>query len=456
VSACVALLPVAMVRASVMAESDSFWEIRTGQLILQTGHIPAVDTFSWWAFGRPWAPDSWAFDVLLALAYRGGGLRLVAVAGAAAVLAIGAAVLLVARRLGAAPVVACVLVTAWMLVAIGWLSVRPQLVDYLAVPLILLVAGDNRLYGRIQSRRLVLVSLIFAAWVNLHAAAPIGVVVLLAYGAGELLGRRQVAHAQLRSPQAIFKALLPALAGLIGLVINPQGLDLFRQVQRTALSSASLITEWGHVSLSNPGQLLMLGAGVLGIVAAARRHRWDLAIVLGTLAIGSITLIRLLPILDVVALPVLAADASLCAAGRESRNALRAVAVGLIGVLAVEAAVDVPRIGEASLPVQSVSALPAGCRLFNEYLLGGIVILLRPDVPVSMDSRNDLYGRDDVLYQQQLLSNTKGGADTLDQLAVNCVLIPQNAGLAGQLSVSADWERVRSDPGATVFIRRKL
>jgi hypothetical protein len=40
--------------------------------------------------------------------------------------------------------------------------------------------------------------------------------------------------------------------------------------------------------------------------------------------------------------------------------------------------------------------------LFNSYELGGIVILLRPDVPVSPDSRNAVYGRRDVIDAERI------------------------------------------------------
>src|ERR687884_1764760 len=66
----VALVPVALARAGLLAESDTFWEIRTGQLILAAHRIPRTDPFSWTAYGRPWHPNSWGFDVLLAPAYR--------------------------------------------------------------------------------------------------------------------------------------------------------------------------------------------------------------------------------------------------------------------------------------------------------------------------------------------------------------------------------------------------
>src|SRR3982751_6210369 len=77
-------LPLAVGRAGQLGDSDTFWQIRTGKLILGEHRIPATDPFSWTAHGRVWHPNSWAFDVLLALVYRPGaqlvGVALVGVA----------------------------------------------------------------------------------------------------------------------------------------------------------------------------------------------------------------------------------------------------------------------------------------------------------------------------------------------------------------------------------------
>jgi hypothetical protein len=51
-----------------------------------------------------------------------------------------------------------------------------------------------------------------------------------------------------------------------------------------------------------------------------------------------------------------------------------------------------------------VADIPPHCRLFNTDTLGGFVILERPDVPVSLDTRNDLYSRQRVFAEEQVLS----------------------------------------------------
>jgi hypothetical protein len=267
-AAWAAVVPVALTRASSLAEPDTFWEIRTGQLILRTGHIPAADSFSWWARGRPWTPNSWAFDVLLALCYRAGGLTFVALAGSGLVLGVAAAVLLLARGLGARPAAAGVLVTAAMAGMFGWLSVRPQLVDFAALPLLLLLGAGSRTP---RVRTLLAIAAIEAGWVNLHAAAPLGAVVLLGAGIGGQAGT-VLSTGRRALPGAAVRVLAPALAALAGTFANPRGVGVLSQVGTVSGSSAGLITEWEHVSLSSPGQVAMLGTGLLAALVAARRR----------------------------------------------------------------------------------------------------------------------------------------------------------------------------------------
>ena len=71
----------------------------------------------------------------------------------------------------------------------------------------------------------------------------------------------------------------------------------------------------------------------------------------------------------------------------------------------------------------STAALPSGCRLANDYRVGSWVVWARPDVPVSIDGRNDLFGTD--LGQLGWFESATRIPDTMRELAdlgVSCVL----------------------------------
>ena len=118
-----------MLRAATLAESDTFWEIRTGLLTLDERRLPAADPFSWTVPGRSWTLNSWGFNVLVAAVYRAAGLAGVASACGALVMVTVGLVLTAARRLGASPVVAATLLLLASGVLVPYLADRPQLVD---------------------------------------------------------------------------------------------------------------------------------------------------------------------------------------------------------------------------------------------------------------------------------------------------------------------------------------
>ncbi|QDY90370.1 hypothetical protein E7Y32_09215 [Arthrobacter sp. UKPF54-2] len=168
-----AFVPLSLARAEIFSESDTLWQIRAGIVIMDDRRIPTVDPFSWTAAGESWTLNSWGFDVLLALAFRTGGLVLVALACCGLATAVAVLTLVLARGLNAAPAV-----SGWILVLvspllISWLSARPHLVDYVAV--LLLVFVLQRLLASPSFRQLGALGALSVVWVNLHAASLLGV-----------------------------------------------------------------------------------------------------------------------------------------------------------------------------------------------------------------------------------------------------------------------------------------
>jgi hypothetical protein len=103
-------------------------------------------------------------------------------------------------------------------------------------------------------------------------------------------------------------------------------------------------------------------------------------------------------------------------------------------------------------PVKAVADIPPGCKLFNSYTLGGFVILERPDVLVSVDSRNDLYGARRISAAERTL---QGRGDVSADLAqVGCVLVPPTSGLARILYRDPAWELRTREASAVLFVRR--
>ena len=448
--AWLAFLPVAVLRAGQLSEADTFWEIRAGLLTIARRAIPASDPFSWTVHGRPWSLNSWGFDVVIAAGYRLAGLPGVAWLCAGLAMAIAGLLLLLARQLGASPVAAGAVLLICAPFLTGWLTARPQLFDYLAVALLVMLL--HRIAQGSHVPRVVLTAgILCAGWVNLHAGAVLGVVVAGACAA-LLLARREAGKAAW--------CLAAAGVGLAGCCLNPYGVGVLGQTARVEEASAGLMVEWRHLDPASPVQDLAFIIGLFALVIAVRRGDAAFAAALGVGVTGSVVAIRFLAFAALLAVPVLAAWAS-CPPSpvlrylRSRRLMLRRCGVAGLAALTAVAVPSLIHIGRpdlASYPAGIIKDIPSGCRLFNTDILGGFVILERPDVPVSLDTRNDLYGRQRLLAEEQTLAG--GGNLARGLRGAGCVLVPPGYGLALRLAHMPGWQRRASDAAAVLFVHR--
>jgi hypothetical protein len=447
-AAWVALLPFALLRSGMLAEADTFWQIRTGQLTMSNRAIPSSDPFSWTAAGEPWTQNSWGFNVVLGAAYNVGGLSLVALLCAAIVAGVAWLALMLTRGLGAHPLVAALLLSACWVSLFDFLSARPQLVDYAAVLLVVLLAG--RVVTGVGTPFIELASIggLFVAWVNLHAAAPIGVAIL------GLTATLAAVNRPTRN-RAIWAYAATAVAAC-GTLLNPYGFDVFTQSLRVADASTTLITEWQPLDFGDPSQLAVFLPGVVALIVAARRRDVVYAAALVVTAVGSVGAIRVLPLLLLVAFPVLASAATRPSVTRyiASRRVMltqgSVVLLVMLGVYVAPAAAHIGQPDPGRYSPDVVAAIPKGCDLFNSYDLGGYVILKRPDVRVSIDGRNDMYGVGRVAATRRALDKRPG--PELD--GAGCVLIPPASPLAGWLREEAGWTMAASDQTNALFVRK--
>jgi hypothetical protein len=161
-------LPLVHWATRPLAASDVFWQVRTGEIALETGTFPAADPFSYTMHGAAWNNHEWGFELVVALLHAGWGWNALRLLVLAIVLstAIGL-VVVVGRRAGAAG--ALLAVAAFALFARYKMMPVPQL----ASMALFLAAFHAFRGGRLAAswKRTGLLALVMLAWGNLTAEA---------------------------------------------------------------------------------------------------------------------------------------------------------------------------------------------------------------------------------------------------------------------------------------------
>jgi hypothetical protein len=433
-------------------DSDVLWGIRAGLDMIRNGRLPHTATHSWTAQGRTWVPNSWGWDLVLGATYRIGGLAAI---GALSILFVTALALLIARaarRIDAHPGWTALLLAVAMLGMLHALEPRPQIVDFLMIfilpPLLpTILFGEPGRAGRAAAALAGLQVL----WINLHTSAVLGPVILAAAGAGLLVnrgdGRRQAAT---------------RLAGVLTLatgccLVTPLGLSALTNIAEVRRSSVGLITEWTPAGIHGAASLLGLGVLAVALLAmsvAARARRFDTVAVLVVLAVATASAVRFAPMVLLYMTPELAVAAGHTRLPKVVVTRLAVTAGAILLALGIQRAGSFVPLDAVIASPSLVAELPPGCRLVNDYQLGGEVLLARPDVSVAIDGRNDMYGRTLLLSIETMLRTSPAGTTArLDADGVNCVLAPSSNKLVTVLSDDPAWRVVGEDGYRTLLVR---
>lgn len=480
---------------TLLGDCDTGWHIRTGEWIIANHGVPAHDIFSFSKFGAPWFAWEWLSDILFASLNSLGGLRAMVLFSVVMLAAIFTLLFrLVLRKSN--PIVA---IAVTMLAAAGssihWLA-RPHLFTLLF--LVLFYAALERVReGRTRIGRVPYLAILPVAtilWTNLHGGFFVGILMIGAYGVGELLdmvfgtgdpASRQVAG---RNARMYF---LSALACLAASLINPYSYHLHTHMAmylRDPFNSQH-IAEFLSPSFHHPTAIFFEAMLVMGAVAAC----WKLskgffteALIILLWAHGGLLAARNIPIFMIVAAAPVAAviqewltripewnvagwlrravqKFNDVAAGTGENEAVgRWHLVSAMGVLLVAAIVWAPNPPKKFRAEFDPKAYPAGAlatlrgdlsaRVFTHDEWGDYLIWsLYPAQKVFVDGRSDFYGDDFEEKYTDILNVNDGWEKTLDRFGVDTILMPPNTPLTGALKESSHWRVVYDDGVALVF-----
>jgi hypothetical protein len=440
---------------NLLADTDTFWQIKVGTWILAQHAVPHVDIYSWTRAGAPWMSSSWLSQVLFAAAYQLAGWPGVVAMSA---LAVAAAFALLVRLLSSRISIAAAGLVAMIAFALAQhhLLARPHV---LAMPVMVAwVAGLIAAADRRAAPSLWLLPLL-ALWANIHGSFLLGLVLI------GLIGLDAVWNAQApRRKILVFKWALFGIGALAASCTTPYGWDtLFAARKILDLGGVlAVIPEWAPVGFAQIGAFevclllviaavlyrgvtlpptrILLALGLLHMALSHDRHIEVLALLL--------PLVLLTPLADRFGWPRAAAPSSRSAATIAAVVAAVLLIVGVAALRPIRPAADEhyqPAI--AALRAQNVT------RVFNEDSLGGYMIW--EDIAPFIDGRSELYGEQFGLdyFNAVSLQNPNVLFRILDENKIEATILPPSTPAARLLDHLDGWHKVFANDWTVVHVR---
>jgi len=474
----------------LLTDSDTGWHIRTGEVILQNGRVPDVDSFSFTMSGQPWIAWEWLSDVIMALAHHIGGLAGVVwvallLLGMTSVVVYKEAVAESGRRLIA--------------ISLTWLAMSASTIHWLARPHLVtpLMAGVfcrvlNSVEKKQNPARLWSLPFLTILWANLHGGFFVGIALICTYATGavaEGLLSGSSATAWSRSRNYLCAAAGCALASFL----NPYGYRLqihIAQYLGTSFYFARL-SEFQSVDFHSFTAAYFETLLMLALAAAAwhlRSRRLTHALLLLSWSHLALFSARNIPIFAAVAAPSISVamhewlesetwsrtfketlrelEVGVQLLARRSRGTARHLAPCFVLLLftvllahpghrkVLRAEFDSSRFPVDATGFLSQQHLVSPLRLYSSWQWGGYLIYrLWPSLTVFDDGRTDFYGPAFVNEGLRVWDVHPDWSGILDRYHVNAVLLPVDSALASVMRERDDWKPIYQDGVAVLFAK---
>lgn len=449
---------------TLLQDSDSFWQIKIGQWILDHGALPYTDFYSFTRTGASWISTSWLSQVLFAFSYAqwdwAGPVMLTAI-GMALTAAIF--VYLLDAQIEAPRAVLFAMLA--LLLSIHHVLARPHI---LALPVmvawvgLLMSAADRRTAPSWTWLPLI------ALWANLHGGFVLGLALI------GPISLEAVEHAEKGQRLSLFaRWVLFGIAALVASCCTPYGWrTLMGATNILGLGELlTLIFEWMPANFASftafEGALLgLIALGYYrGLVLSAPR-----IFLILFLTWSALTHVRSIEAFAFLVPLVLAKPLGEMfprppdAAGADRWPARYVTATGALMILAASWTTTALYMNHhrftftmTQTPVAAADLLEklGAKRIFNAYQFGGY--LISRDIPVYIDGRAELYGEKFVI---DFFKATEGKKPELlprllDEAKIDATILVADTPGPQILDQLKGWKRIYADDIAVVHVREK-
>lgn len=482
-----AALPLARGWQAINTDGDLGRHLRIGSDILADG-LFFTDRYSWTMQGQPFVPYEWLSEVLFALLHRWAGFNGVLVLCGLLVAASVWLLMLWFRRMGVDPMLAFLASAAAGLAgSFHWLA-RPHLWTLPGTVLVLFLAAspfstagavrrpEGRDLRRPDRKQLVLTTMLFALWANLHGGFLFGLVLLGLMTLGEAVD--WWIHNRHHAPARTYQHLAILGAATVGSCINPVGPALFSHMFATLGNSwvLSMTMEyrspnfhlwWGKVFL------VALSACVAAMALVRRPVPFRILVPFMVTTAFALHSARNIPLWALSGMPLIVTHLDPDWKALRNRALLRLrssfeiaaqmSAVGLWSASAAVAALALARVAPPHpgfdpnvFPVEAVArARSEGVTgpILNELAWGGYILYAWPELHVFIDGQTDFYGQQLSQLYASLRAAEPGWNERIDSLGVQTILMPADAPLSPALRGMPGWRPADSTGGSLLYRR---
>lgn len=453
----IALIFILLTRTPI--DTDLWWHLRAGQVIVEQKQILLNDIFSYTRFGAEWVNAFWISEVLVYVIYEIAGYFgltfFVSITGLFTFY-------LISRRLsGNIFLNSFILILAAITAAPIW-GPRPQILSFFLIAVL-----DDWL---IKKRKHWLLLPLFVLWANIHGGWIWGFLLIIAHVTGKII--QQLINQEKNWDE--IKSLIgwSALSGL-AIGINPNGLAIWN-LPFQQINVSLQIQEWLSPDFHRIDFHPFLWMIFLLLISApfSKKQKWSQLFKVIGFAYLTFFSQRNIALFAIVAVPLLSdwMNATLQHFQKEKRLKpiiqlprpfrllINSILVFTLTITAFGNAyfVSLPENVDTNYPVNAIQWIkenqPKG-NLFNSYNWGGYILWTLPEYPVFIDGRADLYGNEIISQWQNVVNADENAFEVLEKWNIDIIFIEPYWDVVKLLEENPNWQKSYQDEKSIILIR---
>jgi hypothetical protein len=448
----------------LLQDSDSFWQIKVGQWIIDHRAVPYSDIYSLIRAGESWISNAWLSQVLYALVYDQWGWTGAVILAS---LAVGAAVAILVFRLNAQfePAQSVLIAMLAVVLSFNHLLARPHV---LTLPVMVAWVGAMMSAADRRTSPSFFLLPLMSVWAGLHGGFVLGLALI---GPIALIAVWDAAPA--RRVALFARWVMFGCAALVASCCTPYGwLTLVAATRILDLGQLlSVIAEWQSANFSSFGTFEACLLGLMafgyyrGIVLSPPRIL--LLLLLVYMALTHVRSIEAFAFLSplVLAKPLARRNKPADRVASWAREFWSLPYASGLTMVIIAGCVTASTLSYAAHHdfVFTKTQTPAAAldvlkqrgtkRIFNAYAFGGYMIAR--DMPPFIDGRAELYGETFVMDYFKAMEGRRVDnlLRLLDEYRIDATLVAPDSPAALLLDRMQGWKRLYADDIAVIHVR---